>query len=1066
MTEWGTIIEYSPSLAAKAADMFNAFNEIWPGGFRGGMLFNEQRVKDWLDKTSAIADLIAVDPAGDPVGYCGLYPHPRDAHAAYISILGVHPRVLQKKFGKRLLLKALEIAAEKGIQRVDLRTWSGNLKAVPLYKKVGFFWMPNTGCYMQDFIPGLFQNPLAKEWFTIHPDWYSCFDRELEQAPDEYMKDGMEIYPYTFTAGGDTLSVTVDRYGWGISGIERVVEGKKLAITTTLLSHEILLGIPNALTISLTNETGDDITAVIQVDPFTGLTFFEPFPASVTIKNGEKIEIKRDFIVDSSAPVFKSDDIASEVIQSVISIQGQVVNLYTGGKIRPAVTLRARPPYKIAPPGKETVVYLDLINNTQKEIAGEITVHIEGSWHTPRDFVLSPREVSGVSIPVLFDSLCVVYATPVIDSDGSSVAMPTYQYSVVADVKDMTAVVNPSDTEECILLTDFVKVQIEYEGGKIRVGPRSPLGGEQFNFEIGPPFGLSLDKTLHFTCETIKEGKYTTAVLTGDSIHVPGAHIKKYVRIAPGMHEIEFWATVTNVTDTLLHVAGKATTGREEGLTIDLFDAARRVFTPVNGVIIESDPSTNFMSESVVPQDPHYWQESWTAAERLNSSDFSGWIWKPDTIEKITVLAGSLHALESSTMVLAPGETCELVHAWFTFSHGSLSAVRNRWNQLVGLKEIPKREQSYLETVRPITVECDDPFIKRGTTSHKTVILQFTTAYPFPGVVMLDLPAGWKGHFVTDTGVSKTVDIPDRVDSLSLEIALSVPLDAPPVESVQLHISGEFELDFDIPFLVIGESDITLEKTTIEGHNVINVSNGLIKFCVVADVGGSLIRLQDEKNRSFLVDNYPEIKPKGFISYTIGGIQPFILVPADGDPFVEPEKVHAELVTDGVWKGVSVSWTVENQELLRGQKFSLTYYTAPDSPVVRIRLEHENVTPRLVSWAPLLIADVALQGVYEGTVCKTGGFNPLIRNRAKNLFMSLPSLDNPWVTAAKDDQSLTFFVPEGFPGTAMIVDVGEVIHGLLVAETETEPGKKTAVEFAFAVNQCEKTIQLRKMLAV
>ena len=47
----------------------------------------------------------------------------------------------------------------------------------------------------------------------------------------------------------------------------------------------------------------------------------------------------------------------------------------------------------------------------------------------------------------------------------------------------------------------------------------------------------------------------------------------------------------------------------------------------------------------------------------------------------------------------------------------------------------------------------------------------------------------------------------------------------------------------------------------------------------------------------------------------------------------------------------------------------------------------------------------------------------------------------------------------------MIVDVSEVIHGLLVAETETEPGKKTVLEFGFVVNQCEK-IQLRKVLTV
>ena len=171
--EWGEITVYHPSMAAQVAQMFNDFDELWPGGFGGGIPYDEQRVSDWLDKTSAIADLIAFDgdPAvdGAPVGYCGLYPHWRDEHAAYVNILGVVPRVKGKKYGKRLLLRAIETAVKQGIQRVDLHTWGGNLNAVPLYKKIGMFWMPETSVYMQDYIPTLLQMSLAQAWFGKHP---------------------------------------------------------------------------------------------------------------------------------------------------------------------------------------------------------------------------------------------------------------------------------------------------------------------------------------------------------------------------------------------------------------------------------------------------------------------------------------------------------------------------------------------------------------------------------------------------------------------------------------------------------------------------------------------------------------------------------------------------------------------------------------------------------------------------------------------------------------------------------------------------------------------------------
>ncbi|MBN1933808.1 MAG: hypothetical protein JW934_04035, partial [Anaerolineae bacterium] len=89
----GKIVVYDPSMAAQVAQMFNDFDSLWPGGFTGGIPFDAQRVHDWLDKTTALADLIAMDDEGAPVGYCGLYPHWRDEGACYVTILGVTPRV-------------------------------------------------------------------------------------------------------------------------------------------------------------------------------------------------------------------------------------------------------------------------------------------------------------------------------------------------------------------------------------------------------------------------------------------------------------------------------------------------------------------------------------------------------------------------------------------------------------------------------------------------------------------------------------------------------------------------------------------------------------------------------------------------------------------------------------------------------------------------------------------------------------------------------------------------------------------------------------------------------------
>jgi ribosomal protein S18 acetylase RimI-like enzyme len=490
--EYGRITVYNPKMAVEVAEMFNAFNEIFLGGFGGGILYDEQRVRDWLDRSSAVADLIALDPEGSPVGYLGMYPHFRDRDAAYLTLLGVLPRAQGKKLGKRLMLKALEIAAERGIKRVDLYTWSGNMDPLPLYKKVGFFWVPDTSIYMQNFVPEILQMSLAEEWFSRHPDWYTCFDRKISLTPDKTVIEGIDVYAYTFQSGDDTLSASIDRYGWGVCGIERVLDGERLSVKTFLCSHDIFVGIPNALTISITNETGRTFSAALQVEPFTGLQWENSFPPSITVKNGESVEITRTFVVDSSVTLFTFYDMPSESITSVITLEDYWFALRAGGRILPAVAVHSEDMYTMAPVEKETRVYLDLINNTERELSGIIDICIGGTKNHELDFVLSPREMSYIAIPVIISAgvtSCSVEVTPVLDSGGHS--MPSYRHTVVADVKDVAAVAERPDERLCVI-TDFVRIDVERENGRIAVSPqRQEMKKATIDFEVGS------DKKIH-----------------------------------------------------------------------------------------------------------------------------------------------------------------------------------------------------------------------------------------------------------------------------------------------------------------------------------------------------------------------------------------------------------------------------------------------------------------------------------------------------------------------------------------------------------------------------------------
>jgi ribosomal protein S18 acetylase RimI-like enzyme len=63
---------------------------------------------------------------------------------AYIPLLGADPAHHGKGVGKALLLEMIRRVTALGFRELTLETWAGNLKAVPLYKRTGFNWEPET----------------------------------------------------------------------------------------------------------------------------------------------------------------------------------------------------------------------------------------------------------------------------------------------------------------------------------------------------------------------------------------------------------------------------------------------------------------------------------------------------------------------------------------------------------------------------------------------------------------------------------------------------------------------------------------------------------------------------------------------------------------------------------------------------------------------------------------------------------------------------------------------------------------------------------------------------------
>ena len=177
--------------AEKAAVMFNDWDSVWPGGFTRGVPSTASKVQEEHRRSSHLAVLV-VEHEDEFVGYCNLEAAPGQKDVAYIGLLGANEKVHGKGVGKMLLREMIRRVAEAGYKQVTLGTWAGNTKAVPLYKKTGFNWIPETDVYMRNFIPGLLNMPLVQT-FLDGKDWYDCLERDIVVAPDDITWNGMKV---------------------------------------------------------------------------------------------------------------------------------------------------------------------------------------------------------------------------------------------------------------------------------------------------------------------------------------------------------------------------------------------------------------------------------------------------------------------------------------------------------------------------------------------------------------------------------------------------------------------------------------------------------------------------------------------------------------------------------------------------------------------------------------------------------------------------------------------------------------------------------------------------------
>ncbi|MGH4122750.1 MAG: GNAT family N-acetyltransferase [Clostridium sp.] len=249
------IVEYTPAYAGAIAEMWQKSTE----GFNGENCnqTEESVLADHANSTD-INTYLAI--LGDEVlGYCAFSKYLKDEGALHIRLLNARYDCHGKGIGKALVKKAVERTIELKWSRLDLYTWPANTKAIPLYKKCGYFFENRQDTtHLMNFIPTVMHTEAVKDYFK-DADWYNDMKRTINMEPDGRGENGFDFYEYNWDKNGKKLRVEFERRGRGV----RLIETDDYKISLSADSQNLIFGRSYKATYEIINKTGKPLNVEI-----------------------------------------------------------------------------------------------------------------------------------------------------------------------------------------------------------------------------------------------------------------------------------------------------------------------------------------------------------------------------------------------------------------------------------------------------------------------------------------------------------------------------------------------------------------------------------------------------------------------------------------------------------------------------------------------------------------------------------------------------------------------------------------------------------------------------------
>ncbi|MCL2627269.1 MAG: GNAT family N-acetyltransferase [Oscillospiraceae bacterium] len=887
------IVEYEDSLAQAVADMWNKSGEGWGGTFDNGVYTAERMINKRA--SGAFFNVYVAMKDGEAIGYCSFDRYYKDENTAYVHLLNVRPDYYGKKIGKELVMMCVYETIARGMPRVDIHTWPGNTKAVPLYKKCGFFLEDRTDTtHLSNYIPTVLSTELLKDFFET-ADWNKNSTREIDFDPDGKKVNKFELYEYRWEKDGASLRVGFEKTGRRIN----LIETDDYKIELTAENHELAYGLRYPCQLHIKNKTGNklSVSAIAKSDDV--IDFNGTWSSDVS----EEEVFTGSFFVNTITQAQDDMKMHPCVLAQVV-VNGKHAELGLGIEPKFPVTVSLGRKPQAAKTGVSEDIYLNIANG----LSSDATVTFTLPQNPLLQFSQSEYEVKlsgGKDISVKTTALntdCGYTGIPVtytIRMDNGETVTDTRPLHIVS--QGISGKFGFETDENYGAVNGLWKLNLNKKSN-IVVFDRLVASGQAtfFTSQLGKPYDEEFNimkpadirvtedgSFIRFETDFIS-GKFPGAVLTEIYIFDNAGTLKRAVRVTnKGTANLdlsvktEFWSFV-----------GRKIVYHYDGALHEVSDKMNFGFDTLDKTKI--DENWIFDISEYAPQGI-YWHEDY----------------KPDA------RWGDLLVFEIPTGVLKPQQVFEsepIVYMCDVFKN--FKDFRN-YVRGTHADKMPL-PHNHLEFI----ANGSNPVVYSGAL---TLTVRNNRQNTRPGTVRISSPDGF---FHEDTQTN-----PD--DKLILENAFTVPVTSDNtgigLANFSICLSG-FEKDVGRVLLAPDETALKTE----DKDGVLTVTSGKLSYSADAKFSDAVFSLKYGENEWFF-SNYPSTEPCSWWNPFVGGLKAHLT--SMGDSLVLREKITAAFATKtdtlgNLWTGIKTTVTVEQFDKFKGISYTQYFLTLPGVPVL------------------------------------------------------------------------------------------------------------------------------------